>query len=232
MQRTFDWRPPHNRDHEQRYNVALLEQQTAGPVVIGMPWYEAFDEPILDKERGWFLPDDLDSLGQIRGGHAVCVRPPFMREPSDAYTYYNQGMEGACVGFAVSRAATFQHRVLFAGRPLYLQAQKIDDWPGENYSGTSVMAGMRVLAEQGPYKATPENTRRTYRGPVKKYRAVSYLWANSVEQVHNLALASDEPFIRIVNSWGASYPYEVRMSDKLLAHIIEKGAEIAVPRFV
>jgi hypothetical protein len=65
----------------------------------------------------------------------------------------DQGREGACVGFA------WAHEV--SARPLelrqetsdalwfYREAQKVDEWPGENYSGTSVLAGAKVVQREG-----------------------------------------------------------------------------------
>ncbi len=65
----------------------------------------------------------------------------------------DQGREGACVGFAWS------HELAAApvkvptdnelGLRIYREAQKIDQWPGEAYSGTSVLAGAQVAKSLG-----------------------------------------------------------------------------------
>lgn len=68
----------------------------------------------------------------------------------------DQGREGACVGFgwtAQTLAEPFSTppEKLNPRDPekfalhVYRWAQKIDEWPGENYEGTSVLAGARVL---------------------------------------------------------------------------------------
>jgi len=66
----------------------------------------------------------------------------------------DQGQEGACVGFGVGHRlaaaplevsgidAAWSHR-------LYKEAQKIDPWPGENYEGTAVLAGIKVSIRMG-----------------------------------------------------------------------------------
>lgn len=66
----------------------------------------------------------------------------------------DQGREGACVGFAWTHELAAQPTVIrgadqaFA-HAVYREAQKIDEWPGENYSGTSVLAGAKILARDG-----------------------------------------------------------------------------------
>lgn len=71
-------------------------------------------------------------------------------------SWLDQGREGACTGFAVSHEA--------AARPVevknidnalaykvYKRAQQLDIWPGENYSGSSVLAAMKAGKELGWY---------------------------------------------------------------------------------
>ncbi len=66
----------------------------------------------------------------------------------------DQGHEGACVGFAWAgelaaspqRAALVDN--LFARR-IYAEARRVDEWEGEDYEGTSVLAGAKVLRSWG-----------------------------------------------------------------------------------
>jgi hypothetical protein len=67
----------------------------------------------------------------------------------------DQGREGACVGFgwtnelrALPVECVFPDPTAFA-LGLYKQAQKLDDQPGENYSGTSVLAGAKACQALG-----------------------------------------------------------------------------------
>jgi len=74
-------------------------------------------------------------------------------------TILDQGSEGACVGFGwVAEALNEPYRVMLekvkADIPrdnhefalhVYREAQKIDDWDGESYEGTSVLAGAQVM---------------------------------------------------------------------------------------
>lgn len=64
-------------------------------------------------------------------------------------TWLNQGSEGACVGFAWTHEAAARPVVISGltndnARFIYHEAQKVDEWPGEDYSGTSVLAGAKV----------------------------------------------------------------------------------------
>jgi len=64
----------------------------------------------------------------------------------------DQGSEGACVGFGWSAELAAKPKVVenidndFALR-IYRRAQQLDPWPGENYSGTSVLAGVKAVQE-------------------------------------------------------------------------------------
>lgn len=67
----------------------------------------------------------------------------------------DQGAEGACVGFskAISLmsapvAVKLVQPTKFA-QAVYERAKEIDEWPGEDYDGTSLLAGAKVLRELG-----------------------------------------------------------------------------------
>lgn len=65
----------------------------------------------------------------------------------------DQGSEGACVGFAWSHELAAYPVVVdtddaFA-RSVYRAAQKLDPWPGEDYEGTSVLAGAKAVQDLG-----------------------------------------------------------------------------------
>ena len=71
----------------------------------------------------------------------------------------DQGSEGACVGFAWTgellaepEAPRQQPEVYYANnlaKDFYHEAKKIDEWPGENYDGTSVLAGAQIMQRMG-----------------------------------------------------------------------------------
>lgn len=81
----------------------------------------------------------------------------------------DQGAEGACVGFGwtgelMSTPVGVKIAVPDAfARQVYRLAQRIDEWPGESYSGTSVLAGAKVVARNG--------------------YVLGYRWATSVDDV-------------------------------------------------
>lgn len=67
----------------------------------------------------------------------------------------DQGYEGSCVGHAwkhflmASPVCTSGAREAPRATDIYRAAQKVDEWPGESYEGTSVRAGAKVLASLG-----------------------------------------------------------------------------------
>lgn len=82
------------------------------------------------------------------------AKPKFRSYTWRCDQYNDQGSEGACVGFAWSHE--------LAARPvevkqvnenwalgIYARARFLDEWPGEDYDGTSVIAGAKAVKEQG-----------------------------------------------------------------------------------
>jgi Papain family cysteine protease len=86
---------------------------------------------------------------------AVRVRPRMWRQG----TVLDQGSEGACVGFGWTAellakpsqpvrqptAAVGENKAL----EIYRAAKAIDEWEGEDYSGTSVLAGAKIVKAAG-----------------------------------------------------------------------------------
>lgn len=75
-------------------------------------------------------------------------------------TFLDQGQEGACVGFACAHELAARPVEIKVGdalaRSIYLDAQRIDPWPGgaypgakPYYEGSSVLAGAKVLQRRG-----------------------------------------------------------------------------------
>lgn len=67
--------------------------------------------------------------------------------------HFDQGREGACVGHGFAHDLAARPVVREATSPLafeiYHEAQRIDPWPGEDYDGTSVLAGAKVYVSRG-----------------------------------------------------------------------------------
>lgn len=75
-----------------------------------------------------------------------------LRFPQPWRVYYDQGHEGACVGFSSSEMMTYLNRRRFDARWLWNEAKRVDPWPDTNPgddNGTSVSAAMDVLRTQG-----------------------------------------------------------------------------------
>lgn len=68
--------------------------------------------------------------------------------------FLDQGQEGACVGFSLAHELNARPVVVhvdadYARNQIYREARKIDEWPGEDYEGTSVLAGAKILHNLG-----------------------------------------------------------------------------------
>lgn len=116
-------------------------------------------ENMLERKLDWKPSFDERSRGY--GIRALLGPSPEKRQSKfwQEGTVLDQGSEGACVGYGwlaeilaepespdEQPAPDFGNKL---ARLFYKEAQKVDEWPGEDYSGTSVLAGAKVMKEYG-----------------------------------------------------------------------------------
>ena len=115
--------------------------------------------------KAGFTTEDrrLDRLPQFdpQNLRFLAVRTIESRAPR-SYTWaldywLDQGREGACVGFSfghdgLARPVMLRNIDENYARALYHRAQQLDIWPGDDYEGTSVLAGAKAAQEKGHFK--------------------------------------------------------------------------------
>ncbi|GAA3824493.1 MULTISPECIES: hypothetical protein [Amycolatopsis] len=232
-----DWR------HLENYPITALpevDRPSAVPVVIGVNWYEAFDEPERDERSGEIFIGHRRDLGAIRGGHCVCLEPGGSPDTDDWYRFYDQGSEGACVGFGWSRCMTLLNKGLYAARWLWDRAKERDEWPQTNPGddeGTSVRAAAEVLVAAGHVDwqedfARDDSGERAGYEPDVADGILAFRWATSAAEVHQVlanSRADELNAVPILNSWGGNYPHRVWMPDEVLDRLIGEDGEVAIP---
>ena len=87
------------------------------------------------------------------------IRATFEEKKERSYTWsctvhLDQGQEGACVGFSIghdiaARPVAVKSMTATTASSIYLAARHVDEWPGEDYSGTSVLAGFKAATALG-----------------------------------------------------------------------------------
>lgn len=183
------------------------------------------------------------------------------REPASRWWGHtaklDQGTEGACVGFAWSHelnAAPFKVEDVDydSAIDIYRRAQFIDPWPGEDYSGTSVLAGAKILEEDGylgeyrwAFGIEDVVLTLSWHGPV----VLGIPWyegmhtPDSGHQIRPtgrvvgghaiLALAYDHPsrMVWLLNSWGPEWGWNglCRISVADLSSLLDQDGEACVP---
>jgi hypothetical protein len=224
-------REPTDFEHVDKYPFRLLTAAEAKPtpVVLGINWYTDFDNPRTLGRRQW-IGLRPDNLGHIRGGHCVCIVPSGWDDHVEWWEFYDQGVEGSCVGFGSSRAMTLLNRVRYDAHWLYEQAQLIDPWsetPPEE--GTDVNSAMKILRAQG--HRVYHGTHHHVHEPDVAAGIAAYRWATSADEV--LAALQSSVYNRlgavaILNSWGRSYPHRVYMPCETLDRVIKENGEAAI----
>jgi hypothetical protein len=239
---------PDDWQHVDRYPITALaagERPRQTPVVIGVNWYAEFDNPEQDEKSHDYIiaPGGARTLTKIRGGHCVCLEPGGEPDEEAWWNFYDQGSEGACVGFGWSRCMTILNKgQQYTAWWLWDRAKEIDQWsdtnPGDS-QGTSVRAAAEILGKSGhvdwkpAYAKDDHLARAKYRADVTDGIRKVYRWATSVTQVHD-ALANPRAdalgAVPILNSWGKDgYPHRVWLPDDVLERLIQEDGEIAIP---
>jgi hypothetical protein len=230
-----DWR------HLENYPLRAEDQPTRTPVVIGVNWYAEFDRPEPDDSGEFFVArGGKSALTTVRGGHCVCLEPGGEPNREQWWDFYDQGREGACVGFGWSRCMTILNDELYTARWLWERAKERDEWPETNPGddeGTSVRAAAEVLALSGHvdwddvYDDDNFRDRANY-GPDASDGIKVFRWARTVDDVHAVlgnSRADQLGAVPLLNSWGRNYPERVWMPDEVLDVLMEDAAEVAVP---
>lgn len=108
-----------------------------------LDWQAFFDEKSLDYKASYLFD----------------VNKPLEKKIWETGPVLDQGREGACVGFAWTAELMAEPMRPIPmpstdvanryAKGIYRQAQRLDQWPGENYSGTSVLAGAKTVKSRG-----------------------------------------------------------------------------------
>ncbi|HXG72823.1 MAG TPA: hypothetical protein VNJ04_19685 [Gemmatimonadaceae bacterium] len=206
--------PPADSVHRVKYPMTMeMTPDDPRPLVIGIPWFTAFDRPVARKNGAhteYIIGIDPDNLGSLRGGHSVPIPMYEHGDQKGWWSFYNQGREGACTGFAVCRALSWLNRERYDAFELYRQAQRQDDWPGEDYSGTSVRAALDVARTRGPVQVV--GTRKT--GPNVEDGHLVNRWITDMAGVWaaiKYPSMERRGLVPIKNSWGTRAPWTVLM---------------------
>lgn len=228
---------PDDWTHYDRYS--LTTDTIPGPptpIVIGVNWYANFDDPVK-KGRDWWIGEG--NLGAVRGGHSVCIQAQGTKDSPRWWEFYDQGREGACVGFATSRMMTLLNRSRYTARWIWDRAKERDEWgdtnPGDD-NGTSVRAAMEVLSTRGHVKwksayAAFDHTRRAHLTPSPDTGISAFRWARSVDEMRAVlsSPAHDQrQAFPILNSWGRDYPRVVWCPYETMQRLITEDGEVAL----
>jgi hypothetical protein len=224
--------------HVDRYPLtATTTPATPAPVVVGVNWYVEFDQPTKDGSGHYWVARD-GRLTRVRGGHCVCLKPRGVVDNTAWWDFYDQGAEGACIGFGSSRMMTLLNRRRYLARWLWDKAKSVDEWPETNPGdddGTSVRAALDVLRTQGHVAWRPSyeplqtdwQHRDELVGSAGEGIAANR-WATSTDEVLSVLGYDGLDYVDVLNSWGKSYPHLVRMPATVLERLRTEDGEVAV----
>lgn len=101
---------------------------------------------------GRLAPPDRDQDEKYLLPRRSKVAENVRRKVWTAATVLDQGNTSQCVAFSTRqwlRASPVRQEMPMTEFEFYKQCQKVDEWPGENYDGTSLRASFKVLKRLG-----------------------------------------------------------------------------------
>jgi len=247
-------KPPEDWEHVDKFplTAAALETITVPtPVIIGVNWYSNFDNPVDDAGNPyspgarpvghWWI--GRGSIGRIRGGHCVVLKPKGVTHNAAWWDFYDQGSEGACVGFGGSQMMTMLNRKRYFARWLWDRSKEIDYLadtnPGDD-NGTSVKAALDVLRTVGhvPYSTKYDDMNSDGEGadwaPRAQLKATASegiaanRWVRSMDDMLDVLGYTGLDYCDIINNWGRSYPHLVRIPVTTLNRLWQEDGEFGV----
>lgn len=117
------------------------------------------------------VPDSRDWMYEP----ALIKLPPSMGPPKGLHIL-DQGFEGACTGFALAGAINLlkqrgESTERVSARMLYEMAKRHDEWPGEDYDGSSLRGAIKGWGNMGVCSEDKWKYRATSRGTLTIVRA-------------------------------------------------------------
>jgi hypothetical protein len=249
MERSLGRKAPSDWKHVEKYPMtAALAPTKPANSVVGTNWYRAMFRPVRDSRGYWWIgvvktPTGLrvmnkTELGPLVGGHAYAIKargvghnpawhefydqddPQFVSRIGSAYRWKS----GGCTGFSVCIMQTLSNRKRYDPYHIYHEDQKIDEWPGEDYEGSSVRAALDVARMQGLVPVVRGKAR--FITPAEGIAANR--WITSYEEWKQHIGYSDVPFVDKAGSWGTSFPRLVRIPDELMEMLWLEDGEISM----
>lgn len=232
---------PKDWSHVEKHplTASIIETVKPAPIVVGVNWYSAFDTPRKEKDGRFWVGKNSDRLGYVRGGHCICMPSNGKLDTWENYIYYNQGAEGACVGFGSSRAMSLLNKKLYNAWWLWDEAKLSDDFtdtnPGDE-NGSTVRAAMDVLRFKGHVawnnnQAGLSVSDRDNLIANKSDGIVANKWATSVDDLFSVLqnpLYEKLEAIPFVNSWGTSYSWFTWVPCKIWERLLKEDGEMTM----
>ena len=143
---------------------------TLSPGTAGAETFQLVAAPDKQDTDDWMYEPQLGRIPVAMGPRIMqdVVKLAAPRCPRRLFNHApvrNQGQEGACTGFGLATmidtvTLTREARDMVSSRMLYEAAQKYDEWPGENYQGSSNRGAVKgwqkhgvCLEHEWPYRA-------------------------------------------------------------------------------